>query len=161
LLSAVVGSAGGGSVSRICAEILAVIAVLVCGTALWKLRTKSADDGTFGRAAGLAMALTVVIVPMSSPYNQVLLLPAILALVRESAWFLRSSSVARRMAYWVGVLVVGWQWVASLSLTGIFLFVSQARAFEGWKWPFFATFAIPVIVFGLMFMEVRRTRERE
>jgi hypothetical protein len=161
LLSAVMGSAGGGSVSRICAEILAVIAVLVCGTALWKLRTKSADDGTFGRAAGLAMALTVVIVPMSSPYNQVLLLPAILALVRESAWFLRSSSVARRMAYWVGVLVVGWQWVASLSLTGIFLFVSQARAFEGWKWPFFATFAIPVIVFGLMFMEVRRTRERE
>jgi hypothetical protein len=157
LLSAVMGS---GDVSRICAEILAVIAVLVCGMALWKVRKESADDGTFGRAAGLVMALTVVIVPMSSPYNQVLLLPAILVLVREREWFLGSSSIARRMAYWVGVLVVAWQWVASLCLTGIALFVSQARAFEGWKWPFFATFAIPVIVFGLMFMEVRRGPER-
>jgi len=152
LIEGLLGSAGGGGVGRIGAELLAAIAVLVCGMVLWKLRKEPAEGAGFGRAAGLVMALTLVIVPMSAPYNQILLLPTILLLVRERAAFLGSRSPARRLAYWVGVMVVGWQWVASLLLTGIDLFVSQARAFEGWKWPFFTTFAIPVVVFGLMFM---------
>jgi hypothetical protein len=49
------------------------------------------------------------------------------------------------------VLLVGWQWAASLGLTVVYLLISRARALAGWQWPFFATFALPVWVFALIF----------
>jgi MFS family permease len=91
---------------------------------------------------------------MYAPYNQVLLLPVILLLVRERAAFLSPSRV-RRWAYGVGALLVGWQWAASFGLTAIYLLVSQAWALDGWRWPFFATFALPVWVFALIFFHAQ------
>jgi MFS family permease len=98
--------------------------------------------------------LTVLVIPMYAPYNQVLLLPVILLLVRERTAFVSPSRV-RRWAYGVGALLVGWQWAASLGLTVIYLLVSRAWALDGWKWPFFATFALPVWVFALIFFHAQ------
>ncbi len=135
-------------------KVLAAMAVLACAFFLWKFRTQPADAAEFGGAAALVMALTVLVVPMYAPYNQVLLLPAILLLVRERGMFL-SRSRARRLAYLVGALVVAWQWAASLSLSATYLAGSRAWALERWKWPFLATFALPVWVFALIFFCVK------
>jgi hypothetical protein len=154
MLNEFFGPAASGSVGRIGAQILAGIAVLACGPVLWKLRRERPDAAGFSGATALVLALTVLVVPMYAPYNQVLLLPAILLLVRERAAFMSRSRV-RRLAYVVGAIVVGWQWAASLCLTVIYLLVSQAWALEGWKWPFFATFALPMWVFALTFFHVQ------
>jgi hypothetical protein len=37
-------------------------------------------------------------------------------------------------------------------LTVIYLFVARANALESWKWPFFATFALPVWLFAMAFL---------
>ena len=136
--------------------IFAVLAVIVCGTVLWRLRREPAGGSGFGSATALVLALTVLVVPMFAPYNQVLLLPAILLLARERAVFL-SRSWVRRLAYVVGALLVAWQWIASLGLTLTYCLVSHERALEAWTWPFFATFVVPVWVFGLIFFYVRRS----
>jgi Glycosyltransferase family 87 len=153
VLNQVLGSASVGSTGRVGGQILAVIAVLACVPVLWKLRREHGDASGFGAATALVLALTVLIIPMYAPYNQILLLPAVLLLVRERTAFV-SRSRSRRLAYGMGALLLGWQWAASLGLTVVYLLVSRAWALEGWRWPFFATFALPVWVFALTFFYV-------
>jgi Glycosyltransferase family 87 len=154
MLNEIFGSAASGVAGRLGGQILAATAVLACVPVLWKLRRQAADASRFSCATALVLALTVLVAPMYAPYNQVLLLPAILVLVRERALFL-SRSRGRRLAYQAGALVVGWQWVASLGLMAVYWLVSRDLAFRGWEWPFFATFALPVWVFALIFLYVK------
>lgn len=153
-LNAAVGSGQGRSAAHIGAQIFSALAVLATATTLWRLRKRSIEGAGFGRAAALVLALTVLVVPMSAPYNQVLLLPAILLLVRERNAFV-SRSLPHRLVYNLALAAVAWQWAASLCLTGIDLLSAQARAFTAWSWPLFAMPALPVLVFSLIFVHLQ------
>jgi hypothetical protein len=137
------------------ADVLAFFCVLACGLQLWRLRRQDASSYAFGAATSLVLALTVLVVPMYAPYNQVLLLPAILLLARDREK-LRANSKALQFGYALGGLALAWQWIASMGLSAIYLVVSPSRALQGWSWPFFATFAVPVIFFVLTFFCVRQ-----
>ena len=138
-------------------KLLAGVAVLSCAFVLWKLRDRAADTAEFGTATALVMALTVLVVPMYAPYNQVLLLPAIFVVVRDGATFL-SRSRYWRLSYLVGALLVGWQWAASLSLSALYLVGARSWALEHWTLPFFSTFAVPVWIFALNFFVLKTSR---
>jgi hypothetical protein len=140
-------------------KILAGVAVLACVFFLWKLRGAPADAAEFGWATALVMALTVLVVPMYAPYNQVLFLPAVLVLVRDRT-FLTSQSRGVRFLYLAGAFALMWQWIASLGVSGAYLF-APAWALSGWWWPFLATFAVPVLVFALILLNVRGTPRRQ
>lgn len=140
-------------------KVLAAVAVLACIWLLWRLRREPADTTEFGVATALVMALTVLVVPMYAPYNQVLLLPAILVLARDRTYFI-SRPRGVRFGYVAGALALAWQWMASIGLSGVYLLASQKWALDGWKWPFFATFAMPVLVFALIFIDVQSGRPR-
>ena len=135
-------------------KILAAGAVLACAVFLWKLRRQRAEEVEFGGATALVMALTVLVVPMYAPYNQVLLLPAVLAVVRDRTFFVARSR-GFRLGYGMGGFVLAWQWIASLGLSVVFLCGATAWALSGWKWPFLATFATPVLVFAMILVDVR------
>jgi hypothetical protein len=135
-------------------KVLAVLTVLVSVFFLWKLRREPPDTEAFGRALALVMALTVLVVPMFAPYNQVLLLPAILLLVRDRMLF-TARSPAVRFVYLAGVFALCWQWIASLSLCAGYFLLSSASVLPGWKLPFLATFTLPALVFTLMVLDVR------
>jgi len=160
-LNQFLGPLVSASVVRAGGQMLAAIAVLACSVVLWTARRVEPEDPLFASAMGLVLALTVLVVPMYAPYNQVLLLPAILLLVRQRATFL-SRSRWGRLAYGVGAFILAWQWFASLGLTATYFLVSRASALQGWQWPFFATFALPLWVFALIFFYVYRSQpERE
>jgi hypothetical protein len=150
MLNQILGSVVRGNLSHFAAQVIAVVGVLAGGVLLWKLRRERSDAPAFGCATALALALTVLVVPMFAPYNQILLLPAILLMVRRREQFL-SQFQGRRWAYQIGVLLVGWQWLASAVLTAAYWFVSPEWALERWNWPFFATFALPIWIFMLLF----------
>ena len=134
-------------------KVAAGVALLASGFLLWRSRVEPAASVRFGRTTALVLALTVLVVPMVAPYNQVLLLPAILALVRDrKIFFSRARGV--RFLYLAGVFALAWQWIASAALVGMYLFGSEAWALERWWLPFFATFATPLIVFALTFLLV-------
>jgi hypothetical protein len=132
---------------RFSGDILAGFSVLMTGLVLWTVRKQPASSPEFGRALALVLALTVLIVPMYAPYNQVLLLPAILSLVKERSALVVASRAAR-IVYAAVALALAWQWLASM---GIFItwFVSPAQALKMWKLPFYATFTVPVLIFTL------------
>jgi hypothetical protein len=134
--------------------ILIAAAVLACVFFLWRIRGEPAESGNFGLATSLVLALTVLVVPMYAPYNQVLLLPAILVLVRDRTSF-TSRSGGVRFLYLAAAFAVAWQWIASLSLSAAYLLGWRAWALSAWKVPFFATFSLPVFVFGLILLDVQ------
>ena len=149
ILKEILGSVVRGNISHLAAQVIAAAAVFAGGVLLWKLRRECSETSAFGCATALALALTVLVVPMFAPYNQVLLLPAILLIVRGRTQFLLRSS-ARRWAYRMGIILVGWQWLASAALTAAYWIVSPAWALDRWNWPFFATFALPVWIFVVL-----------
>jgi hypothetical protein len=114
-----------------------------------------AHQTAFGRATALVLALTVLVVPMFAPYNQVLLMPAILVLAIDRKRF-RGSSGGRglRFGYLATVLALAWQWIASFVLSAAYLLGSRDWAMGNWKLPFLTTFALPVLVFGLILLDV-------
>jgi hypothetical protein len=134
-------------------KILAVAAAVASATVLWRKRSVVNNAAGFGQAPALVLALTVLVVPMYAPYNQVLLLPAILVLARDrTIFFSRSRGV--RFLYLSGALALAWQWIASLTLSAACLFVSRTWTLDRWQWPFLATFALPVVVFALIFLDM-------
>ena len=137
-------------------DILAAAAVLLTAIVLWRARKEPPASREFGRAVALVLALTVLIVPMYAPYNQVLLLPAILSLWRDRATF-TSASRAMRMVYALAAFALFWPWIASIGLTATWLF-SHDAAFKAWKAPFYATFALPVVVFALALFSAQRAQ---
>jgi hypothetical protein len=136
-------------------KIVAVLALVLAGIFLWKLRNARPGSEQFGRAIALVMTTTVLVVPMYAPYNQVLLVPAILLLVRDRRRLVLAASPGIRFVYAAGVLALVWQWLASLGLAVTYLFLPNA-ALNGWKWPFFATFALPLLVFALTIIDVKK-----
>ncbi len=148
LVNWMLGSHGG--------EILAAIACLASALLLWKLRREAPGSAGFAGALAVVLTLTVLVVPMYAPYNQVLLLPAILFLVREQA-APPTESRSGGPLIWTAGLALAWQWIASLSLSALW-FVSRDAALVGWKVPFYATFALPVLIFAAILLAARHPR---
>jgi hypothetical protein len=136
---------------------LAAIAVLLSAMALWKMRHGNPGAEEFAASIALVLALTVLIVPMVAPYNQVLLLPAILWLVRHRRAF-GSASRVTRIAYAFGALSVLWQWVACLVLAAEWC-LWRPQALTGWKLPLYANFALPLLMFALTFILAARKNQ--
>ena len=135
---------------------LDVVAGVACGIVAWRTRRQKPDTPEFAHALALVLALTVVIVPITA-YNQVLLLPAILWLVRQ--WAVRSRVPAIEISlYAVAVVVLTWSWIGTLTLSTAYFLLSPTRAQSAWRLPFYSTLALPVLVLALLFWERGRTR---
>jgi Glycosyltransferase family 87 len=132
-------------------RILEAVSVIVCAATVWQVRRDPADSAEFGRATALVLALTVVVVPMFAPYNQVLLLPAILALMRSTT----SKTVilpAIKLACMVGGLLLVWPWIATLGLTAAHFCLAPERRnllWSAWQLPFYSNFVVPIFALGL------------
>lgn len=137
-------------------RIAEVVSVLACGWCIWPARREPASSAAFGRAFALVMALTVVIVPMFAPYNQILLAPAILALLWS---YLSGEAIlpAIRLARWVGFALLAWPWVATLGLTASYPWLTPALRERVWFFPFYSNFVLPVFIFGLALLQVKMT----
>ena len=154
LVNWALGSHGG--------QILAAIACLATALLLWKLRREAPESAGFAGALAVVSTLTVLVVPMYAPYNQVLLLPAILFVAREQ-FPARGQDAQPAESHsggplgWAAGLALAWQWIASLGLSALW-FVSQEAALGGWKAPFYATFALPVLIFAAAMLAARNPR---
>jgi hypothetical protein len=132
----------------IAGRILEAVSVFVCGLCLWRVRREPATSMAFGRAFALVLALTVVIVPMFAPYNQVLLAPAIFALLQGEGSgdpILPAIRFARAVA---GVLLV-WPWIATIGLRVAYVWLTPEVRERVWPMPFYSNFMVPVFIFGL------------
>jgi len=126
------------------ALILIMLAV-VC----WRTRHAPADSPRFGLMVSLVLAVTVVVIPMTAPYNQVLLLPGVLLIVRHRRSLWTKHPIMRATCVISG-LIVFWPWLATLGLTVASFFVPAERVQDAWAVPLWTSLAIPVAVLVLL-----------
>ncbi len=99
----------GGAIAM--AGLLLLLALLA-----WKGRREPAGSEAFGLVLSLSLAVTLLVIPTWSPYNQVLLLPAVLVLIRKWRVMSRLGPLPRLLYLIVSALVL-WPWCATLSLS--------------------------------------------
>ena len=92
---------------------------------------------------------TVLIVPSSAPYNQVLLIPALLLLVKERRAIWRRVSPTASSSRWRAVLFV-WPWIASMVLAGLSFVLPERTVERAWAVPLWTAIQTPVGVAALM-----------
>jgi hypothetical protein len=128
-------------VGQLFSAIALAIVVLIC----WRFRRAEAQSHEFQYMVATALAVTLIVIPMFAPYNQVLLLPALLLIVREGR-HLWHKSLMSRTAYCVTIGAIAWPWIASWGLTIGALWLSPERLERGWAVPLYTTLVIPVVL---------------
>jgi hypothetical protein len=135
-------------------KILAAVAVIAVAFTGWKVRHASHDSVAFATMLALVLAVTLVIVPTFAPYNQVLLLPAVF-LIAASWKELWSRRGLTRFACGVGLVMVGWPWLASCGLVLASLFLPASEVQRAWAVPLYTSLAIPLVVLALLTVSAR------
>jgi glycosyl transferase family 87 len=115
----------------------------------WNERRPDANTDSFAFTLSLVLATTVLLVPISAPYNQILLIPALLVLLkdRHTIW---QRSVGVRALFLITVTLIFWPWVSSLAVAGLSFVLPQETVERAATVPFWTVTQIPVGVAGLM-----------
>jgi len=118
----------------------------------WSGRRVAVKTPEFAFLASLVLATTVLLLPTSSTYNQVLLLPALLLSVRQWRAIWRRSAL-ERMLLAVTVVLVLWPWISGIALAGLSFILPPATVARGWSIPLWTVTQIPVGVAALMLVD--------
>ena len=125
-------------------RVLTVAAVAHTG---WKSRSLAVDNPSFAVTVSLILAVTNVVSPSYALYNQVMLLPALLIIIRDRRLLLNRMS--RVLLSLVAILLL-WTWLASVVLAGL-SFVLQPKIVEqAWALPMWTVLHLSVGVAALM-----------
>jgi len=131
-----------------------LLALVVLG---WRLGHAPAASSPFNLMLSLVLAVTVVIIPTWAPYNQLLLLPALILLVRDWRRLVRFGRLSR-LLYLLVVALVVWPWLATLYLSGAWFFQPAVMVQRGWTLPLYTSMLIPFGVMALLGIDAARRR---
>jgi len=129
--------------------LLTVAVVMALAVVCWRARRARADTPAFALVSSLILVATVVVIPMTSLYNQALLLPGILLLVQNASFF-RAKDVLRRLVCILGGFVFCWPWLAAVALTVASFVLPQASVQKAWSAPLWSSMMTPVVVLLLL-----------
>jgi Glycosyltransferase family 87 len=130
---------------------MAVTAIAAC----WRNRSAPAGSPLFGMTTALVLVVTLFVIPTYSLYNQVLLLPAILLLVRDTKKLWRAGTVNRAMMLATGA-ALAWPYVSASMLALASFAWPEEKVQNLWVVPFWSVFACPVGVAALMLLYAYR-----
>jgi hypothetical protein len=122
---------------------VSVLLVVILFVLLWQIRHAAADTTEFRWALSLVMATTLAVVPMFAPYNQLLLVPALLWILQgiQPLW---KKNFLSRFLIALTALAVFWPWLAAGALAVSLLFLPASVVEKAWALPLYTSLAIPV-----------------
>lgn len=116
---------------------------------VWRLRQTGEGTDDFQWSLCVTLATTLLVIPMFAPYNQLLLLPGLMLIVRSGRDLLQKNRLLR---FFVGMTAVAmfWPFFAAAALVIALLFLPGAIVQRAWGVPFYSTFAIPITIYGVL-----------
>ncbi len=129
------------------------LAVSACLAKLWSSRNISIHSPDFGRTVGVVLALTVLVIPTSSLYNQVLMIPAILALSQSESLGSAGQRVGR-LAWIIGGCLLVWPWISAIGLCFSYPWLVPNLRARVTVLPFYTSLMLPVFVLGLALLDL-------
>ncbi len=97
----------------------------------------------------LILTVTIIVIPSYALYNEVMLLPALLMLVRDYRLRATMNSMSRALLALVAVLLL-WQWATSIVLAGLSFVLPAPTVQAGWAVPLWTVLHLPVVVAALV-----------
>jgi hypothetical protein len=116
-----------------------------------------AQTSDFGLCLALVLSLSIVVVPMIAPYNEVLLLPPVLLLARYARIF-REETPAIRLAFGITAMLLFWPWATTLGLMTASAVLPAHSVQSLWKLPLAPSLLFPLFVFGVTVLLVLKVR---
>jgi hypothetical protein len=147
---------GGNSVldvalSPLIGRIASALLVLGFLILVWQTRQSSERSSEFQWSLALALTITLAVIPMFAPYNQLLLLPALMMIVRSVGFTWRKSRLSRFFVFITAVAVFE-QWASAAILVIALLFLPSEVVQRAWGLPFYPSLAIPLTVLALLWI---------
>jgi hypothetical protein len=116
---------------------------------IWKLRRSPLGGGDFSWMMALVMATTLAVIPMFAPYNQLILLPAVIVIARVSPTLWAGGQLSRFLVAMTASAVF-WPWFAAAALVACLAFLPNSVVQRAWPLPLYTNFAIPLLVLALL-----------
>jgi hypothetical protein len=130
-------------------RMVGAILVAVLLIFVWRVRHAAEGSADFQWSLCLVLATTLLVIPMFAPYNQVLLLPVAMAIVRASGRLWRASRLSRFLLGIAAVSVL-WPWLGAMGLVLALWFLPSSTVQRAWVLPLVTNFAIPVMLWALV-----------
>ncbi len=109
----------------------------------WKACKHPPRDSRFIQTTLLVLVITLLIIPMMPPYNQLLLLPGILLLARD--WrVLWGRGLSGRVLLASAAVPLIWAWISALALAAASFFTPAAQNY--WQVPLWTSVVLPIPV---------------
>jgi len=130
-------------------RILELLAFALMIGACWRGRRQAANTNAFAATLSVVLATTVLLVPTYGPYNQVLLIPVLLLMLkdRRAIW---QRSIANRALSVVAIGLIAWPWIGCIALAGLSFLLRPELIERAWSVPFWTVLQIPMAVAALM-----------
>jgi Glycosyltransferase family 87 len=122
---------------------LELMALALMTWVCWRERRAEAGTPAFAFTVSVVLAVTVLVVPTYGPYNQALLVPAVLIMVRERRAIWQRSAVDRVLGL-ITIVLIAWPWLASVVLVGLSFVLPPAVMRQGSLVPVWTALGIPV-----------------
>lgn len=127
-------------------SVLVFLILLALGMCCWQARKWSQDTPNFIFVAAVALTSTLVVLPSFSPYNQILLLPALFFLIKNSRFLWWRKLIAQFVL--VGAIsTIVWPWIATIFLSTSFLLTRVQWVFSLWGLPLHSSVITALAVF--------------
>jgi hypothetical protein len=126
-------------------RVISGLLILIVALLSWRWRRAPADSEIFRWNMAIVLTATLAVIPTSAPYNQLLVIPALLLLARwaprlwHGSWF-------QRLFMGLVVSVVALPWLAAAGLDFTLLFVRREMVERAWVVPLWTSWAIPFAV---------------
>jgi hypothetical protein len=125
------------------------LVLLMLAVTCWRARHVPSSDPAFALICSLVLSVTLAVIPMTSLYNQILLLPAVLLLCRHAALLWRKDPLTPLLCMTAGA-AMAWPWLAALALSLASLFTPAELAEKYWSAPLWTGMTIPLGVLLLL-----------
>jgi hypothetical protein len=120
----------------------------------WRVRREPAHSQTFSWALALVLCVTIAVIPTFALYNQLLLLPAFILVVRSFPELWEKGRLPRFFLGITGLAVV-WSWLAAAVADVAWFLLPAALVEKMWAVPLYPSLAVPVAVLGLLIISAR------
>lgn len=130
---------------RIFSAVLVGVAVIF----LWKNRRASERTPAFQWSLSFTLATTLLVIPTFATYNQILLLPGLMMMVRSRDQLWAKGRLSRFLCS-VTASSVLWPFLAAACLVLLLAFLPKPTVQKAWGVPIYPIFGIPVTIYTLL-----------
>ena len=130
-------------------HVATALALVGVSVSCWRYRKTSEKSPGFALMLATVLATTLIVIPMSAFYNQLIVLPAVLLIARQ--WKSLQKTWAPHLIFSVTGSVIAFPWLASIALVTCSFRTPEYVIHKIWYLPLITGMYLPITVLSLLY----------